>query len=133
VAAVLALCLAVVAGCGSSASTSHAEAVAVAKAEREFLAAFRRANGQAKARCEARTTSDADFTHCIAAVAGPRTGAAEVRYQRAMEEVLAGGVGRDCAKEIESALGDVPEVPFYPGEVMAACRGDDASPPVAGQ
>lgn len=121
------------AGCGSSASTSHAEAVAVAKAEREFLAAFRQANGQAKARCEARTTSDADFTHCLAAVAGPRTGAAEVSYQRAMEKVLARGVGHECAMAIESALGDVPEVPFYPGEAMVACRGDGASPPVQGQ
>jgi len=120
----LCACL-VVAGCGSSASTSHGEAMAVTVAEQEFLTAWGQANGQAKDRCEAKTSSDAAFTHCFAATVAPGERRAEARYVQAFEKVLDAGVGNKCAEAIEESLAEpFGLAEFNGGEATSVCRAE---------
>jgi hypothetical protein len=111
------------AGCGSSASTSHEEAREVAVAEQEFLTAWGQANGDAKDRCEAKTSSDAAFTHCFAATAMPAERRAVARYTQTFEKVLAAGVGSECAEALEESVAEsVGLAAFGGGDATRICR-----------
>jgi hypothetical protein len=123
-AVVVTLCLVGLGGCGSSASTSRTEVRAVALAEREFTAAYSRASGYSRNLCEAKTASDAAFTHCFVAEARPGEQAAEAKLSRAVDKVLAAGVGSECAEALEAAVAEAFEIPLFQGEATEACRAE---------
>jgi hypothetical protein len=123
-AVVMTLCLVGLAGCGSAASTSRTEVRLVALAEREFTTAYGRANGYSRNRCEAKTASDAAFTHCFAAEVRPGEQAAEAKFSQAVDKVLAAGVGSECAEALEAAVAEAFEIPLFPDEATEACRAE---------
>jgi hypothetical protein len=115
------LCAVIMVGCGgSSASTSHAEVVAVAAAEHDLTTAWRRANVQAQERCEGKAPQAA-VDRCFAVAVVPRERAAEVRFSAAVDKVLEAGVGGECEKALEEALGEVSSIPLFQGEATRAC------------
>jgi hypothetical protein len=117
-------CVAMVAGCGgSSESTSRADVKAVAVAERELGNAWRRANVLGKKRCLSKK-SEQSASRCFRKVVPPRERAAQAEFSVAIEKVLAGGVGSDCADALEEAMAESQTIPLFPGDATAACRAE---------
>jgi hypothetical protein len=122
IAVVMVACL-VVAGCGgSSASTSRAEAVAVARAERAFLKSWGEATAEAKDRCESGATKS--FQSCFSLAFESGSSSAMAHFTKAIEEVMANGVGRECAEALEEALAEPFQIPYFPDGATTACRAE---------
>ena len=117
------ICMLVVAGCGgSSGSTSRADVKAVAVAEREFSNAWRQASALGDKQCPSK--GNRRDTRCFQRVAGPRQRRAAAEFSAAIEEVLASGVGSECADALKEAVAEIPAVPLFSGEATAACRAE---------
>ncbi len=97
----------------------------MAVAERQFLTAWGQANGNARERCEAKTSSDAAFTQCFAVTVAPGDRAAIARYKAAFEKVLDAGVGSECAEALEESLVEpFGLAEFNGGEATSLCRAE---------
>ena len=113
----------ILAGCGgSSASTSRAEAVAVARAERAFLKSWGEATAEAKGRCESEATEN--FQRCFSLAFESGSNSAMTHFTNTIEELMANGVGRECAEALEEALAEPFQIPYFPDGATTACRAD---------
>jgi hypothetical protein len=117
----LALLMTAGAGCGSSTSTSAADARAIAVAEGRFLDQWGHAEEAATGQCSGKDGRAS--ARCHAAVVAPRQGNAMLEFSEAIEALLNGGVGPECADALEETLTTM-DVPAFPGEATAICRAE---------
>jgi hypothetical protein len=120
---ILMVACSIAAGCGgSSATTSPSDAVAVARAERAFVKAWGEATSKSKNRCEAKNVRDPE--RCFSLAFRPESRSAVAHFTNAIEEVMANGVGGECAAALEEALVEPSQIPSFPGDATVACRAE---------
>jgi hypothetical protein len=121
--AVIAIVVVAVGWGSSPASISRVDAATVARAEGAFLKAWRKANVQAKDRCESGPAKN--FERCFASASLPGERTAVATFTIAVEGVLADGVGSECAGALKGDLAEYEQIPYFPGEATLVC-GDES-------
>lgn len=80
------------------------------------------ATAEAEGRCESGATGS--FQRCFSLAFESESNSAMAHFEKAIEGVMANGVGRECAEALEEALAEPFQIPYFPNGATTACRAE---------